>query len=214
MRPGKLRFRNKDGPSSFASVAEEPGSVGDILDRLAESGRRTDSVSVGDVVQALGNRSYGPFLVLPSLIELSPIGGIPGVPTALAAIVVLVASQLLLGRRHLWLPKFVARRQHCIRQAAKSVRRVRPWGDWLDRSFHGRLELLSKGPFVRIAAAACILLALAVPPLELLPFASTAPMAAIGIFGLALLVRDGLLMILASLIAVVAAGAVIAWLLS
>jgi hypothetical protein len=198
----------------FASVAEEPRSVGDILDRLSESGRRRETVSVGNVVQALGNRSYGPFLVLPSLIELSPVGGIPGVPTALAAIVVLVASQLLLGRRHLWLPKFVSKRSISSEKLENAVRKVRPWGDWLDRWFHGRIELLTSGPFVRMAAAACIVLALAVPPLELLPFASTAPMAAIGIFGLALLVRDGLLMILASLIALVATGTLVAWLLS
>src|SRR5690606_36946996 len=50
----------------------------------------------------------------------------------------------------------------------------------------------------RIAAAICILLALTVPPLELVPFATTAPMGAIAAFGLALFVRDGLLMIIAA----------------
>ena len=45
------------------------------------------------------------------------------------------------------------------------------------------------------------LLALTVPPLELLPFASSAPMAAIAMFGLALLVHDGALMIAAWLLA-------------
>lgn len=52
-----------------------------------------------------------------------------------------------------------------------------------------------------MAAGLCILLALTVPPLELLPFATTAPMAAIAAFGLALLVRDGLLMVIATLLA-------------
>jgi len=49
-------------------------------------------------------------------------------------------------------------------------------------------------------------LALAVPPLELLPLATTAPMAAIAAFGLALMVGDGLVMIVAILLAVVAVG--------
>ncbi|HSJ79430.1 MAG TPA: exopolysaccharide biosynthesis protein, partial [Erythrobacter sp.] len=43
-----------------------------------------------------------------------------------------------------------------------------------------------------------------VPPLELVPFGSTAPMLAIAAVGLALLVRDGLLMIAATGIALAA----------
>ena len=56
---------------------------------------------------------------------------------------------------------------------------------------------MAKGPAVRIAAAGCVALALTVPPLELLPFASAAPMAAIAAFGLAITVKDGALMIAA-----------------
>lgn len=59
---------------------------------------------------------------------------------------------------------------------------------------------------VRVAAAAILVLTLAIPPLELLPLATTAPMAAIAAFGMALLVKDGLLMI----VAFVAAGAALA----
>ena len=45
-----------------------------------------------------------------------------------------------------------------------------------------------------------------VPPLEVLPFASSAPMLATAAFGLALLVRDGLLMTIATVLAGVAVG--------
>lgn len=50
------------------------------------------------------------------------------------------------------------------------------------------------------AAAGAIGLALMVPPLELIPFASSAPMIAITVFGLALLAHDGVLMLLALLL--------------
>jgi hypothetical protein len=56
-------------------------------------------------------------------------------------------------------------------------------------------------------------LACVVPPLELFPFASSAPMAAIAPIGLALLVRDVALMVVASLLACGAAGLLIASLL-
>jgi hypothetical protein len=49
-----------------------------------------------------------------------------------------------------------------------------------------------------------ILLACAVPPLELLPLATTAPMLAIAAFGLAITVRDGALMIAAMVLAATA----------
>ena len=45
-----------------------------------------------------------------------------------------------------------------------------------------------------------------VPPLELIPFASSAPMLAIAAFGLAILVRDGLLMLVALALSLLAVG--------
>jgi hypothetical protein len=186
-------------------VADEPRSVGDILDRLEQIARDEGAVSLGKVVEALGSRSHGPFLLIPALIDISPVGGIPGLPTLLGAIIILVAAQMLLGRKHLWLPGFLKRRALSQEKTCKTTAKLRGLARFLDRWFHGRLPRLTRGPFVRMAAGLCILLALTVPPLELLPFATTAPMAAIAAFGLALLVRDGLLMIIATILA---AGAV------
>lgn len=187
-------------------MADDPESVGDILDRIEEIGRKHDEVSLGAIAEALGNRGHAPFLLVPALIDISPIGGIPGLPTALGAVIILVAAQLLLGRRHLWLPAFVARRSVSADKACRSTGKLRRMARFLDRWFHGRLPQFTRGPFVRMAAGLCILLALTVPPLELLPFATTAPMAAIAAFGLALLVRDGLLMLIATALAAGAIG--------
>ncbi len=187
-------------------MADEPHSIGDILQRIEELARDQDEVALGDVVETLGHRGHGPFLLVPALIEISPIGGIPGVPTALAAIIILFAVQMLIGRKHLWLPAFLRRRSLSSEKVCKATDKLQGFARFMDRWFHGRLPKLTQGPFVRVAALLCICLALTVPPLELLPFASTAPMAAIAAFGLALLVRDGLLMIIAALLALVAVG--------
>lgn len=187
-------------------MADEPHSVNDILDRVVELANEEDRVSVGDVVEALGGRGFGPLLVVIPLIDISPIGGIPGLPTALALVIVLVAVQMALGRRHMWLPGFIRRRSLGslrVKKAAASLRRV---ARVMDRWFHGRMPALTKGPFLRIAAVGVIALACTVPPLELLPFATTAPMLAIAAFGLAVTVRDGALMIGA----IVLAGAAVA----
>lgn len=185
-------------------MADDPKSVGDILDRIEEIGRREEKVELGHVVEAMGHRSHGPFLLIPALIEMSPIGGIPGLPTVLAAIIVLVAVQILIGRKHLWLPGFISRRSVKADTACKATAKLRGFSRFMDRWFHGRLPHFTSGWYVRAAAIACILLALTVPPLEILPFASTAPMFAIASFGLAMLVRDGLLMIVAFALSVAA----------
>lgn len=187
-------------------MAEEPHSVGDILDRLRNLAEENEQVSLGQSIEAFGSRSYAPILVVIPLIDISPVGSIPGLPTLLALVIVLTAGQLLFGRKHLWLPGFLANRSLRAEKVAKAVEKVRPVARRMDKWFHGRLPALTKGPMVRVAAAAVLILTLAVPPLELLPLATTAPMAAIAAFGMALLVKDGLLMIAAF----TAAGAALA----
>lgn len=187
-------------------MASEPKSVGDILDAVEELADDNEKVAVGDVVEALGHRGFGPFLVVIPLIEISPIGGIPGLPSVLAAVIILLAAQMAWGRKHPWLPGFLRRRSVKAETARKAVGKVRGIAKVMDRWFHGRLPALTKGPFVRIAAIGCIVMALTVPPLELLPFASTAPMLAIAAFGLAITVKDGVLMIVAITAALGALG--------
>jgi Uncharacterized ABC-type transport system, permease components len=178
-------------------MATASNAATDIVDRLRRRAGEEERISVGDVVAAIGDRGYGPLLFVPAAIELSPIGAVPGVPTLLALIIVLIAAQIAAGRRSIWLPDALNSRSVSSGSLRKSADRMRPVARWLDRWFHGRLERLLAAPFVRAGAAVAILLCLTVPPLELVPWASSAPMAAIAMFGLAMLARDGLLMAVA-----------------
>ncbi|HSJ79451.1 MAG TPA: exopolysaccharide biosynthesis protein, partial [Erythrobacter sp.] len=73
-------------------------SVSDILDMLRRTADQHDRVTIGNILDAIGDRSYGPALLIPALIEITPIGAIPGVPSFLALFIVLVAVQLLLDK--------------------------------------------------------------------------------------------------------------------
>ena len=75
-------------------MRKQSGAVERILDRLHETAEKRGKVSVGDIVQALGDRSWGALPFIPALIELSPIGAVPGVPTTLALIIALFAAQM------------------------------------------------------------------------------------------------------------------------
>jgi len=184
----------------------EVHSVCDILDKLRELADSHDRVRVGDMLEAIGKRSFGPFLLLPALIDISPVGSIPGLPTLLGVMIAITAFQLLIGRDHLWLPGFIANRSRKSEDVKKAADKLNGLARRLDRWFHGRLPRFTSKPFQRIAAGIIILLTLTVPPLELLPLATTLPMAAIGAFGLALLVHDGLLMLIAGGMSIAAIG--------
>ena len=172
--------------------------LSDIVGTLNDLAQEDDVVSIGRVIEKLGNRGYAPFLIVPAALEISPVGGLPGVPTLLAFIVVLVAGQMLLGRNHLWLPELLRRRSLGSSKLSGALQRIDPAINRMDRWFsHERLSSLTQSPATNVAAFACILLALTVPPLEFIPFASTAPMAAIALIGIALLVHDGWLMLAA-----------------
>ncbi|MBX7536172.1 exopolysaccharide biosynthesis protein [Qipengyuania sp. GH1] len=185
---------------------KEPESVEDVIGELDDLAAKGDSVRVADVLDDFGKRSFGPFIMLPALLELTPVGAIPGVPTFLASVIALVAVQLLLGKDHVWMPRFIQNRAVESKKLHKAITKLRGTARWLDDHSRDRLEPLTKGIWIRLAALAVIILCITVPPLEVLPFASSAPMLAIATIGLALIVRDGLVMLAALLLAVAAVG--------
>lgn len=65
---------------------------------------------------------------------------------------------------------------------------------------------MAQGVWVKIAALVVILLCITVPPLEVLPFANSGPMLAIAAIGLALTVRDGVVMLIALALGIAAIG--------
>jgi hypothetical protein len=186
-------LRQESGEPRMSS--SEVHSLRDILRRIQEVAAGKDQIEAGTLMRSFGSRSYGSLLLLPPLLEISPLGAVPGVATTMALLIVLIAGQAVLGRGCVWLPRTIARRSLNSARVCAAAKTLESSATRLDRWFHGRLPSLTQGGAVRIAGAACILLACTVPPLELIPFASTAPMGAIALFGLALLAHDGALML-------------------
>ncbi len=173
-----------------------------LIHCLADS---SDALTVHDVREEIGERSFGPFLIIPAIIEISPIGGIPGLPTVIAVIICIFAIQILCGRKHLWLSQAVERRTVDGRKLSAGLPKIEPLSRWIDKVVRPRLEWATKPPYLQGIAFLVIALCATVPPLELIPFASTVPMAAIVFLGLALLARDGLLACIACVMSVATA---------
>ena len=180
-----------------------------LIDRLESACGREHRVTVRQVEQAIGERSFGPLLLVPALLAMSPLGVIPGAPTVLALVVALIAGQLVIGRHEFWIPRFLANRSVKGERLTKSLERVRPAARVVDRVLKPRLCRLTGAFATRATALVCLLIAFLIPPLELAPFAVFAPAAAIAAFGLGLMTRDGLLVLIALAASATSVGLVV-----
>lgn len=190
-------------------------AVEDVLDNIRDLADRDDSqaVSVGDVVEAIGGRGFGPLIFVPALVEETPIGAVPGVPSIIALVCGLFAAQLVIGRDHVWLPGFIKNRSLTSSKVCNAVESVRGVGRWMDRHFGRRLDVLAGETAARAAGVVILALCLTVPPLELIPWASSVPMLSIAFLGLAMTIRDGLLMLM-GFVGAAAASAAVYWFLA
>src|SRR6056297_2414831 len=187
----------------LASMTEqnEFHSLQELLDRVQEISQKEGDVTVEEIIEMVGDRSYGPLLLISGLLTLAPIiGDIPGVPTILGAIVFLFSVQLLFGREHFWLPKFLLNRSVSSKKMNKGIEWLQPPARWIDKLLKPRLRLLVKDTAVYIIAFMCLMIASVMPIMELVPFSANAAGAALTVFGLALIARDGLLLVIALLL--------------
>jgi hypothetical protein len=168
-----------------------------LHDAADEASEGDDGIRADSIVDHVNQRGIGALLLVPGAIEITPIGGVPGVPTVLAAITALCAVQVLIGREDLWLPGFLARRTVTADRLHRAADWMDPVARWMDRNLGDSLTWLVAPPVPRLAALAILALCATVPALELVPFASTIPMGTCALFGLALLTRDGRVMALA-----------------
>ncbi|SFD66282.1 exopolysaccharide biosynthesis protein [Roseivivax sediminis] len=168
-----------------------------VLDRLDAKVDPQRRVTLGTLIAAVGERGFGPVFLALSLLIISPIGGVPALPTITAAILAVTAVQMLIGRRQLRLPEVFTRKSLRGDHLSRGIAWIRPAARWMDRRFGRRLIALTSDTARRVAALAIIALCLVVPPLEMVPFAAILPMSAIALFGIALTVRDGIVMLAA-----------------
>lgn len=179
-----------------------------MLDEIREAPGDSSQVTVEEILDAVGRRSFGPLLLLAGLVVLAPlIGDIPGVPTVTALFVLLIAGQLVLGRDQFWLPKWLLSRSVKKEKLTKAVDKLERPAKFVDRFTGPRLTVLTEGAGNVVIVTACILIALVMPLMEVIPFSANFAGAALAAFGLSLIANDGYLAVLA--FAFVAGGAIL-----
>lgn len=186
---------------------DQPDDVNEVLHRVEDAGDDRE-VSVGDIVQEIGNTAFGPLLLVPALILVTPASGIPGLPTVGSLLISLIAVQILLGRESLWLPGFLRRREMKKSRLDRAISFLRRPAGFIDRFTSERLVILTRWPWIALPAALCTLMVLVAPAFETVPFSVSIAGFAVALFALGMVARDGI-MILLGLVVMAGTGYVI-----
>jgi hypothetical protein len=169
-----------------------------IAEIIADEG--PDRLSFSDLAEQLHARAWGGLLLIFAAINMLPLP--PGTSAFFALPIMIVSAQMVFGRASPWFPRRLDRRGVTKHELGRLVGKM----EWLEmrveRIFKPRLASLTKPTATRIIGLVCFLLALiaAIP----VPLFHVAPAAAILLFGLALIYRDGALVIAAAAASVLA----------
>lgn len=181
------------------NTTNEPDNLQALISNLRQAGEDGEPVTIESMLQATGERSIGALLLVPGLMVLSPLSGIPGLPSVFAVMVILIAGQLLIGRRHFWLPQWLLCRTASRSKYDRALAFLKRPSRWVDRLLRPRLKFLTGSLAVRGNAVLCIMIAATMPPLEIIPFGNSIAGAALSILGVGLMARDGLMILVAIL---------------
>ena len=174
-----------DGASRAESA---PRRLSTIFGRLA--GDAAGPVSVGQIRDALGDRSFAALLALFSVPNLLPFP--PGATLILGPPLVIVAVQMAMGQSRVWLPRFVLKKSISAGRFKSMANRHLPRLLKLERLVRPRYwPFAGSGWDDRIIGLFSLVLAVAVTiPI---PFGNWLPALGILLIALALSERDGIL---------------------
>lgn len=175
-----------------------------------------DPVTLGEVVEAFGPRSFLPMLMVPALLVVSPLSGIPLFSSVCGLTIAIIAAQMVWpGRDCLWLPGNLTRRYVSGARAREGVARLARLARWLDGHAKARWRVLVHRSGRKLIETACMICGLAMPFLEVVPFSSSILGFSVLLMATGLLTKDGLfalaglvVMALGPMTAVTAFGAV------
>jgi len=176
-----------------------PLPLSERLRQIAEQSG-PDRITLSELSQQLHSRVWGGLLVILATINVIPLP--PGTNTVLAIPLVLVSAQMALGRASPWFPKRIDRRGLTKGELQQLIAKMGPVEARVERIFRPRLGRLTAPAATRAIGLICMALSV-IAGLPILMI-HNAPAVAILLFGLALIYRDGVLVILGAIAAVLA----------
>ena len=172
-------------------------NIESLLNSLCDS-TEGEVVTVRDLLDAVGRRSYGPILLLLGFISVSPLTLIPGSTWLVALVTLLISLQIVVGKKFPWVPGRFLRFEFQRKYLIDGVKTGRKYAHMLDRYLKPRFTILTAPFCAQLGALICVAAALITIPLGLFPFGPVLPGLTILLFGLGLTARDGVFLMLAA----------------
>lgn len=160
--------------------------LSDVLRELDQGTAKR--ISLGDLITALGERSFVPLMILFALPNVFFF--VPGSSVITGLPLIFIAFQLVLGRPAVWLPKFLNERSIAHVAFTQVVNQAVPWIEWVERMARPRYW-----PFSRVLAERIVGLTSLVMAIFMflpIPFANTLPAVSVITLALGLGEHDGL----------------------
>jgi hypothetical protein len=177
-----------------------PARTSEVLRELAYSdGER---VTFGEILTSLRQRAFGFAMLIFSLPCALPMP--PGVPTVCGAALAIIALNLILLRRNLWLPRAITDKSIARADLRRVVDRMLPLLERLERICRPRLQIFA-APLARVLVGVVVLVLGVIMILPIPLIGNMPPGAAAAVIAVGITERDGVV----ALVGLVAATAAI-----
>ncbi len=159
-------------------------------------------ITIGEIVDLFGRRAFGALLFAFAIPNLLPLP--PGSSTILGMPLMLLSPQVLIGVRAPWLPRALDDRKLRCADLRQGLPRVIKFVEGVERISRPRLAFLFGPVGDRLIGLVCTVLAffLILP----IPLGNLVPAVAVGLLGLGLFQRDGVLVLVGYAVAAVGLG--------
>ena len=174
------------------------GFIGLVGDLAAAAG--PEGLTIREIRDRLDERGFGLMIVILAIPCLVP--ALYGVPQIVGVPILLLAVQIVLGRREPWLPETILKRRApkawLDRMADFAGKRM----GWFERLSRPRLKWFACGLGERLAGLAMVIAVLTI----ILPLTNTVPSVALTLMAVGLIERDGVFVALGEAVALGWAG--------
>lgn len=161
--------------------------------RVIEDETEGQSITVGEITQALNHRGFGPLMLVPAMVTILPTGAIPGIPGACGIFIVLVTGQMICGRHYPWMPGWLKNLSFDRQKFMDAIEKAKPAVTVIDRFVRPRLDFFSGPLMQRLIASFCFVLAILMAMVGFVPFLPAVISMPILFFALGLTSRDGIM---------------------
>ena len=172
----------------------QPLNFSELLSEILEV-QPKERLTLSEFTALLRDRAWGGLLLTFAAINVLPLP--PGTTMITGIPLIIVTAQLAAGKATPWFPRRINQRGVTKAEIAHLLAKILPWERRVERVFKPRLVGLTKHRGARVIGAVSLLLSviLWLP----IPLGNHAPAASMMLFALALMYRDGVLVILGAI---------------